>query len=280
MGTTAKKLKLEIMPDEDEIEMIVSTLPNLEAVEFACGITDDVGGMNHLARLSRLRWLSFVGVGIRGGQLQEMLKGIGVNLHGLQMQECGMTCDDFRAIGTYCKSLRYLGVSCMSSHGNLQSDDITHEDISATFSGCGATLRYLDIGCNDFVDDRMLEAISDHCPEIIYLDFSNSSEITDYGLGRIASGCKKMQVLCMMYCDGLGIYTCAKKEDFISNFATPLLGLRNLLTINFCSDVWAILDRSDDPNAPSPGDVVYRYGYLEAMLHSHLPNFKSVEQIM
>ena len=126
----------------------------------------------------------------------------------------------------------------------------------------------------------MLEAISDHCPEIIYLDFSNSSEITDYGLGRIASGCKKMQVLCMMYCDGLGIYTCAKKEDFISNFATPLLGLRNLLTINLCSDVGAILDRSDDPNAPSPWDVVYRSGYLEAMLHSHLPNFKSVEQIM
>ena len=264
VGTTVKKLRLMSEVSKDEMKMIVNTLPNLEAVDFCGG--SPPGAPRHLARLNHLRWLSLCGSVIEDGDLEKMLTGIGTNLCGLSLNECEMTRDDFHAIGAHCKSLRYLSLEGMES----ESPDTTQGDISSVISDCGDTLRYLNLGCNDFVDDTMLECIANHCPEMLLLDFSNSKLVTDIGLARIASRCKKIQCLGMMYCDKMGIYTCETKEDFISTFVTPLLSLRDLRTIVFASDLSDIITQDDD-NVPNYEEVGYRYGYVDGVLQTALP---------
>ncbi|XRB10235.1 F-box/LRR-repeat protein 20 [Pseudoscourfieldia marina] len=272
VGTTVKKLRLISKASKDEIEMIVNTLPNLEAVYFCDSLSPGVP--RHLARLSHLRWLNLRGSAIADGELEEMLQGIGANLCGLSLDECEtMTRDDFRTIGTHCKRLRYLSLSTMESH------DITEGDIISVISGCGATLRYLNIGCSDFdVDDETLEVVVDHCPEMLILDISESSGVTDYGLARIASRCKKIQLLGMVYCDNMGIYTCASNEEFIDSFVTPLLSLRDLRTIllSCCIDDTLGGEYGSLETFPDHQDVWYRHGYLDGVLQSALPNFKRI----
>ncbi|XRB19096.1 F-box domain-containing protein [Pseudoscourfieldia marina] len=278
VGTTVKKLRLMSEVSKDEMKMIVNTLPNLEAVDFC--YRSPPGAPRHLARLNHLRWLSLCGSVIEDGDLEKMLAGIGTNLCGLSLDECEMTRDDFRAIGAHCKSLRYLSLlSCMESESPSRriawspNRDITQGDISSVISDCGDTLRYLNLGCNDFVDDTMLECIANHCPEMLLLDFSNSKLVTDIGLARIASRCKKIQWLGMMYCDRMGIYTCETKEDFISTFVTPLLSLRDLRTIVFASDASEILTLNMVDNLEDCEEVGYRYGYVDGVLQTALPNF-------
>ncbi|XRA96488.1 F-box/LRR-repeat protein 20 [Pycnococcus provasolii] len=271
VGTTVKKLRLISKASKDEIEMIVNTLPNLEAVYFCDSLSPGVP--RHLARLSHLRWLNLRGSAIADGELEEMLQGLGANLCGLSLDDCEtMTRDDFRTIGTHCKGLRYLSLSTMESH------DITQGDIISVISGCGATLRYLNIVCSNFdVDDDTLEVVVDHCPEMLILDISDST-VTDYGLARIASRCKKIQLLGMVCCDNMGIYTCESNEEFIDSFVTPLLSLRDLRTIILSCYVDDMLggEYGSLETFPDHEDVWYRYGYLDGVLQSALPNFKRI----
>ncbi|GHP02220.1 hypothetical protein PPROV_000097700 [Pycnococcus provasolii] len=271
VGTTVKKLRLISKASKDEIEMIVNTLPNLEAVYFCDSLSPGVP--RHLARLSHLRWLNLRGSAIADGEFEEMLQGIGANLCGLSLDAWEtMTRDDFRTIGTHCKNLRYLSLSTMGSH------DMTQGDIISVISCCGATLRYLNIECSDFdVDDETLEVVVDHCPEMLILDISDST-VTDYGLARIASRCKKIQLLGMVYCDNMGIYTCESNEEFIDSFVTPLLSLRDLRTIVLSGYVDDILggEYGSLETFPDHEDVWYRYGYLDGVLQSALPNFKRI----
>ena len=76
----------------------------------------------------------------------------------------------------------------------------------------------------------------------------------------------------------MGIYTCESNEEFIDSFVTPLLSLRDLRTIVLSGYVDDILggEYGSLETFPDHEDVWYRYGYLDGVLQSALPNFKRI----